>query len=181
MLNLQVLDDEGTIRGFIQTSPGNAERTRWHIDYVAVHPESQGRGIGVKLVESVFDRYGLRGVKSFTLEVDAMNAPALRLYEKLGFRQYAQVTYMQLEKVPEVQGLPVPACVRTRARTPRACSSSTWPARPRPSASWTRASPGFRAGLRGARHGRHAPPHEARRRRALRGGGGAARSWPTCA
>jgi hypothetical protein len=56
----------------------------------------------------VFDRYGLRGVKSFTLEVDALNAPALRLYEKLGFRQYATVTYMQMEKAPEVKGLPVP-------------------------------------------------------------------------
>ncbi|MDB5097362.1 MAG: acetyltransferase, family [Cyanobacteria bacterium RYN_339] len=108
MLNLQVCDDEGMIRGFIQTSPGNSERTRWHIDYVAVHPESQGRGIGVKLVENVFDRYGVRGVKSFTLEVDAVNAPALRLYEKLGFRQYATVTYMQLEKPPEVKGLPIP-------------------------------------------------------------------------
>lgn len=112
MLNLHVLDDEGTIRGFIQTTPGNAERSRWHIDYVAVAPESQGRGIGVKLVESIFDRYGALGVKSFTLEVDAMNAPALRLYEKLGFRQYAAVTYTQLDQVPAAQGLEVPGLRR---------------------------------------------------------------------
>lgn len=108
MLNMHVLDDAGTIRGFIQTTPGNSERSRWHIDYVAVAPESQGRGVGAKLVESVFDRYGALGVKSFTLEVDALNAPALRLYEKLGFRQYAAVTYLQMERAPAPQGVPLP-------------------------------------------------------------------------
>jgi ribosomal protein S18 acetylase RimI-like enzyme len=108
MLNLQVFDDGGTIRGFIQTTPGNSECSRWHIDYVAVAPDSQGRGVGAKLVESVFDKYGSLGVKSFTLEVDVLNAPALRLYEKLGFRQYANVTYTQMEKAPPTQGLSQP-------------------------------------------------------------------------
>lgn len=98
MLNLFVMEEEGKICGFIQCTPGNGEKTRWHIDYVAVAPDCQGRGLGVKLVEAVFERYGALGVKCFTLEVDAQNAPALRLYEKLGFRQYAAVTYYQTEK-----------------------------------------------------------------------------------
>jgi GNAT superfamily N-acetyltransferase len=104
MLNVHVLEEDGQIQGFIQTSPGNAERTRWHIDFVAVAPECQGRGLGVRLVEDVFERYGAAGVKCFTLEVDHLNAPALRLYEKLGFRQYAAVTYYQMEKPPEPRG-----------------------------------------------------------------------------
>lgn len=104
MLNLHVMEEDGKLCGFIQTSPGNAGRTRWHIDYVAVAPDCQGRGIGVKLVESTFERYGALGVKCFTLEVDEHNAPALRLYQKLGFRQYAAVTYYQLDGVPAPRG-----------------------------------------------------------------------------
>lgn len=103
MLNLHVLEEDGQIQGFIQTSPGNGERTRWHIDFVAVAPECQGKGLGVRLVEFVFERYGALGVKCFTLEVDHANLPALRLYEKLGFRQYTAVTYYQMEKAPDVR------------------------------------------------------------------------------
>lgn len=104
MLNVHVLEEDGRIQGFIQTSPGNQERTRWHIDFVAVAPECQGKGLGVQLVEYVFEHYGALGVKCFTLEVDHANAPALRLYEKLGFRQYAAVTYYQLEQPPAPRG-----------------------------------------------------------------------------
>lgn len=104
MLNVHVLEEDGRIQGFIQTSPGNSERTRWHIDFVAVAPECQGKGLGVQLVEFVFEHYGTQGVKCFTLEVDHANAPALRLYEKLGFRQYAAVTYYQMEKAAEPRG-----------------------------------------------------------------------------
>jgi ribosomal protein S18 acetylase RimI-like enzyme len=102
LVNLFVLEEKGEIAGFIQTTPGNQERSRWHIDYVAVAPEFQGRGIGSRLVGAVFERYGALGVNCFTLEVDALNAPALKLYEKLCFRKYASVTYMQMEKQPAV-------------------------------------------------------------------------------
>ena len=112
MLNLYVLEDEGQICGFIQCTPGNEEKTRWHIDYVAVAPDCQGRGLGVQLVEAVFERYGALGVKCFTLEVDAQNAPALRLYEKLGFRQYAAVTYYQMEKPAKPQSVEPPSGLR---------------------------------------------------------------------
>lgn len=111
MLNVHVLEEEGQMQGFIQTSPGNKEQTRWHIDFVAVAPECQGRGLGARLVEGVFEKYGERGVRCFTLEVDHQNVPALRLYEKLGFRQYAAVTYCQLARQPEPTGEP-PAGLR---------------------------------------------------------------------
>jgi GNAT superfamily N-acetyltransferase len=117
MLNLFVMEEEGKICGFIQCTPGNGEKTRWHIDYVAVAPDCQGRGLGEKLVEAVFERYGALGVKCFTLEVDAQNAPALRLYEKLGFRQYAAVTYYQTDKpAPPNPEAAVPAVRAYRSR-----------------------------------------------------------------
>lgn len=112
MLNLFVLEEDKRLCGFIQTTPGNGEQTRWHIDYVAVSPDCQGRGLGVQLVEAVFERYGELGVKCFTLEVDAQNAPALRLYQKLGFRQYAAVTYYQTDAVPAPRSEAMPEGLR---------------------------------------------------------------------
>ena len=99
-LNLHVWEEEGRVLGFIMTSPGSRERTRWHIDFVAVAPDTQGRGLGARLVEGIFDHYGARGVKLFTLEVDQDNGPALRFYDKLGFRRYASVTYFTREAPP---------------------------------------------------------------------------------
>ncbi|MEB3196160.1 MAG: GNAT family N-acetyltransferase [Candidatus Sericytochromatia bacterium] len=99
-LEMHVWDDQGRLLGFIQTTPGNREQTRWHIDFVAVAPEAQGRGIGRRLVEGVFDTYGARGVKTFTLEVDQDNAPALGFYDKLGFRRYSSTTYFRADQPP---------------------------------------------------------------------------------
>lgn len=105
MLNGFVAEDaDGRVAGFILVTPGNAEASRWHIDYVAVHPDAQGQGLGARLVEAVFSRYGRLGVKCFTLEVDALNAPALGLYRKLGFKQYAQNHYYRLERAPAPAG-----------------------------------------------------------------------------
>lgn len=108
MLNIDLLEQEGEVVGFIQTSPGNGDQTRWHIDFVAVAPQHQGKGLGSKLVEAACSLYGARGAKCFTLEVDEANAPALALYAKLGFRPYAKVTYLQAEAPPEGADLAPP-------------------------------------------------------------------------
>ncbi|MEB3283928.1 MAG: GNAT family N-acetyltransferase [Candidatus Sericytochromatia bacterium] len=100
VINVHVWEEDGRLLGFIQTSPGNRQQTRWHIDFVAVAPEAQGRGLGARLVEGIFEVYGARGIKTFTLEVDQHNAPALRLYHKLGFRQYASTTYLNAPQQP---------------------------------------------------------------------------------
>lgn len=54
---------------------------------LAVHPEFRRRGIGEKLVAALEDVLRQRGSKALTLEVRASNAPAIALYEKLGFQQ----------------------------------------------------------------------------------------------
>lgn len=116
MLEGFVAELDGAVAGFILVTPGNAEATRWHIDYVAVHPDFQGRGVGARLVEAVFAAYGKLGVKCFTLEVDALNAPALGLYRKLGFRQYAQNHYYRLEQAPPPpESLVLPPALHLRA------------------------------------------------------------------
>ena len=54
---------------------------------VAVHPEYRRQGVAEKLILALIE--GLKGKEShcLTLEVRASNAPAIGLYEKLGFRQ----------------------------------------------------------------------------------------------
>lgn len=108
MLNIDLLEQDGEVVGFIQTSPGNGEGSRWHIDFVAVAANHKGKGLGSKLVEAACSQYGARGAKCFTLEVDQANAPALGLYGKLGFRPYAKVTYMQADAPPPPTEGPAP-------------------------------------------------------------------------
>ena len=54
---------------------------------LAVDPSCRGQGVGVKLVEALMERLRTNGVYRLTLEVRVSNAPAIGLYEKLGFRQ----------------------------------------------------------------------------------------------
>jgi ribosomal protein S18 acetylase RimI-like enzyme len=52
---------------------------------IALVPEARGRGIGGMLLQQLLDRAGAEG-KSVSIHVE-INNPALRLYERLGFRQ----------------------------------------------------------------------------------------------
>ena len=54
---------------------------------IAVHPDYRRQGVAEKLILALVE--GLKGMEShcLTLEVRASNAPAIGLYEKLGFRQ----------------------------------------------------------------------------------------------
>ena len=54
---------------------------------VAVHPDFRRRGIAEQLVTELIALLADKGNHSLTLEVRASNAPAISLYEKLGFAQ----------------------------------------------------------------------------------------------
>ena len=54
---------------------------------IAVHPEYRRVGIARSLIEYLIDELNRRGCHSLSLEVRASNAPAIGLYEKLGFQQ----------------------------------------------------------------------------------------------
>ena len=54
---------------------------------VAVSPDYRRQGIGEALVKALCDRLKEQGNTCLTLEVRASNAPAIALYEKLGFTQ----------------------------------------------------------------------------------------------
>ena len=54
---------------------------------LAVHPDYRRMGVGEQLVEELTCRLKEQKVTCLTLEVRASNAPAINLYEKLGFTQ----------------------------------------------------------------------------------------------
>ena len=56
----------------------------WHVMNVAVDPVLQGQGIGTAMLEHLLAE--TQPADRFTLEVRQSNAPAIRLYERLGFR-----------------------------------------------------------------------------------------------
>jgi ribosomal-protein-alanine N-acetyltransferase len=56
-----------------------------HINNLAVRGDFRGRGAGTALLEHVLQAGASRGADRATLEVRRSNAPALRLYERLGF------------------------------------------------------------------------------------------------
>ena len=54
---------------------------------IAVHPDFRRRGIAEALVAELEAALRRRGSRALTLEVRDSNAPAIALYEKLGFAQ----------------------------------------------------------------------------------------------
>lgn len=54
---------------------------------VCTAPEARRRGVAETLMRELERQLPLRGAEQITLEVRASNLPAIRLYEKLGYRQ----------------------------------------------------------------------------------------------
>jgi ribosomal-protein-alanine N-acetyltransferase len=58
-----------------------------HINNLAVLPELRSRGLGTQLLEALIAEAAHLGAAELTLEVRASNEPALRLYDRAGFRR----------------------------------------------------------------------------------------------
>ncbi|WPZ14061.1 ribosomal protein S18-alanine N-acetyltransferase [Nitratireductor rhodophyticola] len=57
---------------------------------IAVAPDETGRGVAALLLHNVENAACARGFRTMRLEVRADNEPAIRLYEKTGYRSFAQ-------------------------------------------------------------------------------------------
>ena len=76
--------DGDTVAGYVgsQSVMGWADMMN-----IAVHPDYRRQGIAWELVERLVAALQKNDVTCLTLEVRASNAPAIGLYEKLGFNQ----------------------------------------------------------------------------------------------
>jgi ribosomal protein S18 acetylase RimI-like enzyme len=61
------------------------EPGEWYLPAMSVKPEARGKGVGATLLDDAVTRAGEAGATSITLDVDAKNSGARRLYEKHGF------------------------------------------------------------------------------------------------
>ena len=57
-----------------------------HITNIAVKKDFRQKGIGSKLLEKLIETSIQKNVHSLTLEVNYKNVPAIKLYEKYGFK-----------------------------------------------------------------------------------------------
>ena len=78
-----IAKENGDVVGFAGISICLDEAT---LNNIVVKKSCRGRGIGGELLESLIDICGDLNVKTFTLEVDVSNEPAIHLYEKFGFK-----------------------------------------------------------------------------------------------
>lgn len=74
--------EDGAVAGYIGSQTVMDESDMMN---VAVHPDYRRRGIGQALVLTLAQRLKEKGSRSLALEVRTSNAPAIALYEKLGF------------------------------------------------------------------------------------------------
>jgi ribosomal protein S18 acetylase RimI-like enzyme len=71
--------------------PEQPELPRAELLAVAVAPEAQGRGLGLRLVEALTTEFTRRGVDAVRVVVGSGNDRAIRLYERSGFTTAARV------------------------------------------------------------------------------------------
>ncbi len=64
---------------------GNVKKGELYISNVAIYPEYRSQGIGSKLILQAEQEAGAAGVRVASLEVEAGNASAIKLYSRLGY------------------------------------------------------------------------------------------------
>lgn len=63
---------------------------RWELMLMGLIPEWRGMGLGRALLNSALALAQQAGIQEVVLAVDEVNVPAKRLYQQVGFKQYAQ-------------------------------------------------------------------------------------------
>ncbi len=83
-----IIFDEGKPEGCILMTHC-PEHDSVELVYLGLSPKLRGRGLGGRLLRSAIARTARFGAKETTCAVDRRNMPAVRLYERLGFRVFA--------------------------------------------------------------------------------------------
>lgn len=79
------VDDDGRALGVIGMRRRTGER-RVHLIRIGVAPERRGEGLAVKLIDAMAALARAGGARRLTLNVYGANTPAVRAYQKAGFR-----------------------------------------------------------------------------------------------
>ena len=85
-----VAEVNGKVTGYVQVKPVTSLQENAHVFGIAglaVAPEARGRGVASALLAAVEKHARDSGARKLILRVLSTNDAALRLYERLGFRQ----------------------------------------------------------------------------------------------
>jgi predicted N-acetyltransferase YhbS len=119
-----VKDDDGKVVGVttldMYSSPGKGQKSPITIDYLAVHPEAQGMGVGKRLIQHTIDLAAEEG-----RGVNLLSKSGSRtFYEALGFKLSPQMGESRYEMSPEEvkaratpKEEPSPEAIRSLERT----------------------------------------------------------------
>jgi [ribosomal protein S18]-alanine N-acetyltransferase len=85
---VRVAEENGELLGWVAGFVWLRGKIPWGRVYaIAVDPKARGRKVGQQLMQNMIGILETRGAYQIFLEVSADNPTALRLYEKLGFRE----------------------------------------------------------------------------------------------
>lgn len=79
--------DVGTNQGVVGFLVARHLAPEWELENIVVAPGVRGRGIGIRLMQELFDRAKQSNSRAVFLEVRESNVAARQLYKKLGFEQ----------------------------------------------------------------------------------------------
>ena len=86
--NSMVAEDAGHVIGFVLAravrSPSELGEVAW-IEFIGIHPDRQGQGIGTKLVEAWRDRCRQKGIKKVHMMLNWRDWWLQSFFESLGF------------------------------------------------------------------------------------------------
>ncbi|MFD4640589.1 GNAT family N-acetyltransferase [Lentzea sp. NPDC058436] len=80
---LLIARDGGVAVGFLAAGPQGTDIA--HVNYVGVHPDAWGKGVGEALLRALPDALTEHGYARAELLVYVDNVPGVRLYERLGW------------------------------------------------------------------------------------------------
>jgi ribosomal protein S18 acetylase RimI-like enzyme len=118
MLSGFVWVEEGEIVGNVTVSRAAPSSYRWIVSNVAVAEPYRGQGIARTLMDAAIELIREWKGRQVALQVRHDNAPAVHLYQTMGFQAIFSTAYLRLDRVPEVKPLRLEsACLRPRRFT----------------------------------------------------------------
>jgi len=76
----------------VATAMAGYEGHRGWVNYLAVHPSFQRRGLGSQIMRAIEERLLALGCPKINLQIRTGNTDAVRFYEKLGYKTDAAVS-----------------------------------------------------------------------------------------
>ncbi len=90
---VHVFEDEGKVQGYVCFGPTPLTQGTWDLYWIAVDPESQGRGAGRALLAFAEDSVRRRGGRLLLIETSSQESygATVRFYERAGYTLEARI------------------------------------------------------------------------------------------